>query len=117
MSAPTPQDISALLRQARLPRSNYGLQATEWDQTTPGFTAWKTRQPDGIYVAVLYTAGRAGDEHTDAGWAAYLRRARDGLEKCAAVLRAAGYPAEIRDRGGEPPWLVIPVTEDGETAG
>jgi hypothetical protein len=86
--------ISAILKDAGFPLSNYGLEAHEWQRATPGYTAWRSLQPGGVYVVVQYTAA-AG--------------ARAKLEECAAVLRAAGYAVAFRDRGEEPPWLVIPA--------
>jgi len=95
-----PADISAILKEAGFPLSNYGLEATEWDRPTSGYTAWKTHQPDGVFIAVQYTPRHLFSDHADV---------RVHLAEYATVLRAAGYAPVIRDRGEDLPWLMIPA--------
>lgn len=107
---PTPQAISALLCKAGFERSNHGCPGISYDEVSTGFVAWKAyhqNAPQQPYVAVQHNIAGMFGERTDEGWAAYLTEARARLEEYAGVVREAGYPAVVRDRGDEPPWLTV----------
>lgn len=103
----TPQAISALLRRAGFERSTYGDKGVMWNEASTGFSVWRTYHqdvPQQPYVAVQHHIKDA--DYSDVDRVAYAEmRAR--LEEYAVVIRAAGYPALVRDRGDEPPWLTI----------
>jgi hypothetical protein len=101
---PTPQGISRLLRKAGFTRSTYGDKGVMWNEASPGYSAWKTFHGDHSehpYVAVQHVTRSEGD------WDERKAESRSWLEKYAAVLRGAGFAAVVRDRGTEPPWLII----------
>ena len=105
---PTPQAISRLLKKAGFPRSDYGDPGVMHGSASTGFSAWKTHHrdhPGQPYVAVQYIV--RGMHAADGDWEGYLRLATVMLEHYAEVIRKAGYPALVRDRGQEPPWLTI----------
>jgi hypothetical protein len=116
--APTPQGISRLLREAGFPRSDYGGKGVMRESASTGFIVWKTYHrdhPEQPYVAVQYIV--KGMHATDEDWDGYMRLAPVMLGHYAEVIRAAGYAALVRDRGGEPPWLTIltVVKDSGRT--
>lgn len=105
---PTPQGISALLRKAGFPRSDYGDKGVMYGSASTGFSVWKTHHrdhPGQPYVAVQYIV--KGMLASDEDWEGYQRLATVMLGHYAEVIRTAGYPAVVRDRGQEPPWLTI----------
>lgn len=105
---PAPQGISALLKRAGFERSDTGQPGVMWHEASTGFSVWKTfhgnapRQP---YVAVQHHIRDA--DRSDEGWPGRQQEMRAMLDRYAEVLRTAGYPAFVRDRGKEPPWLTI----------
>ena len=50
---------------------------------------------------------KAGFPRSDYGGEDYKKQAVAMLERYAEVIREAGYPALVRRRGQEPPWLTI----------
>lgn len=101
---PTPQSVSALLGKAGFERSNYGNAGVMWHEATTGYKVWKSYHqdsPQSPFVAVMHVI-RRDDRGED-----WQRDALAELERYAAVIRAAGWPALVRDQGEEPPWLTI----------
>lgn len=107
--AATASSVSALLRRSGFQRSNYGDTGVMRDETTPGYTAWKSyhqTNPHQPFIAVMHTTAEKawGD---DEAWSAHVAECKEHLEKYAEAIRAAGYKPVVRDRGSEPPWLII----------
>jgi hypothetical protein len=114
----TPQGISALLRKSGFARSDAGSSGVMADDASTGFTVWKTfhgNAPSQPYVAVQHLVKGMWTDRTDEGWAAYQSEARTRLEAYAKVVRAAGYAPVVRDRGTEPPWLIILTAATAKT--
>jgi hypothetical protein len=109
MKTPTPQDISRLLREAGFERSDSGQPGVMWNRASTGYRVWKSHHasaPQQPFVAVMHVIK---DSHyaDDEERTEVYREMRGRLEQYAAVIREAGYPALVRDRGTEPPWLTI----------
>lgn len=106
---PTPQAISALLKRAGFERSDGGKAGVMWNEASTGYRVWKSwhsSTPQQPFIAVLHNikdSYYADDEDR----AAVYAEMRSSLERYAAVIRKGGYPAVVRDRGTEPPWITI----------
>jgi hypothetical protein len=113
-SQPTASGVSRLLAKAGFERSNYGNAGVMWNEATPGYKVWKSwhqNAPQQPFVAVMHVI-RSDDRGED--WKGEMRAE---LERYAAVIRAHGWPALVRDRGDDPPWItILTVVADKEAS-
>ena len=107
---PTASGISRLLAAAGFKRSNWGGKGVMRNEASTGFSCWKSYHqdtPEQPYVAVQYVIAGSPPYVDDEDRAERYTEMRTRLGEYAAVIRDAGYPAMVRDRGTEPPWLTI----------
>lgn len=87
-----------------------------WNEASTGFRVWKSyhqNAPQQPFVAVMHVIK---DSHyaDDEDRAEVYREMRARLEGYAKVIRAHGYPALVRDRDTEPPWITILTVVTGK---
>ena len=107
---PTASGISRLLAKAGFERSNWGGKGVMRNETSTGFSCWKSYHhdhPQQPYVAVQHVIAGSPPYVDDEERSERHTEMRTRLGGYAAVIRDAGYPAMVRDRGQEPPWLTI----------
>ena len=106
---PTASAISALLRRSGFTRSTWGSKGVMYADASTGYTVWKSHHqnaPQQPFVAVQYHVKSDG---WTPDWAERKAEMLTQLEKYARVLRLHGYTPLVRDRGDEPPWLMLMV--------